>query len=115
MEYERDLWWPDLVNEGAVAECIFNSLLLAKSHFSDLFSVADLGLCYGILPDFTHRLTVLTTLPLLLTCHIVDAFCKRLFDGFLAPVGFAVVLWAVTLLLHTLVSLKQSLYKNSIP
>lgn len=27
MEYERDLLWPDLVNEyeGAVAECIFNS------------------------------------------------------------------------------------------
>lgn len=108
MKYERDLWWPDLVNEyeGAVAECIFNSFFLAKPHFSDLFSVADLGLCYGILPDSIHRLTVLTTLPLLLTCRIVGAFCKRLFDGFLAPGGFAVVLWAVTLLLHTLFSFK---------
>lgn len=106
MGYERDLQWPHLVNEyeGAVAECIFTSLLLVKSHLSDLFSVADLVLYYGILPDFTYRLTVLTPLPLPLTCHTVDAFCKRLFKGFLASEVLLFLLWAVTLLLRTLSS-----------
>lgn len=91
---------------GAVAECIFTSLLLVKSHLSELFSVADLVLYYGILPDFTYRLTVLTPLLLLLTCHTVDAFCKRLFKGLLASEVLLFLLWAATLLMHTSSSFK---------